>query len=160
MNSVAVLSHTDHWPPGIQKGLTRVAKKLARSGAFIGIRFNRDSGRLELFKVPARIPDAGRGGRKARAKSTHGFPVYKPQKNGRVWRGSVRVAKGGSWSACLELPAAGQASLLTIGRKGKGSRLLPADAALVIPEGEADAVVALLNGLFERGAALWDREAR
>jgi hypothetical protein len=42
------------------------------------------------------------------------------------------------------------AALLTIERKGKGATLLPRDAALVIPEGEAEAVLALLGGLFAR----------
>jgi hypothetical protein len=160
MNSVALLRHADRWPPGFRKELTRVAKDLARSGAFIGIRFDQESGQLELFKVPARIPAPGPGGRKARAKLTHGLPVYKRGKNGRVWRGSLRVAKGGSWSACIELPAGGQGSLLTIERKGKGPRLLPSDAALVIPQGEAHAVVSLLDGLFAREAATRQWETR
>jgi hypothetical protein len=77
--------------------------------------------------------------------------VYRHSRNRLVWRGSIEVSKGGCWSASLELPPdQDAAALLTLERKGKGAGLRPKDAALVVPAGEADALLVLLSGLFDR----------
>ena len=143
MDSRAVLSRPDLLSPAARASIARVAKELAQSGAFLGVRYDSKSGRLELFRVPEPILATAR-----RPKPR--FRAYKGRSGDRIWGGSVRAAKGGSWSARIEVPAAHGAALLTIERKGKGPRLLPADAALAVPEGETEALLALLEGLFAR----------
>jgi len=143
MDSRAILSHADPLQPAARASIPRLARELARSGAFLGVRHDPGSGRLELFSVPERIPAVGRK-LKPRVRASKG------RKGDRVWGGSVRVARGGSWSGRIEVPAGGGAALLTIERKGKGSRLLPADAALAVPEGEAEALLALVEGLLAK----------
>jgi hypothetical protein len=143
MDSRAVLTHADPLPAADRASISRLAKKLARAGAFLGVRYDSESGRLELFKVPERIPATGR-----RPKPR--LRAYKGRRGDRAWGGSVQVARGGSWSGRIDVPAGGGAALITIERKGKGSRLLPADAALAVPEGEAEALLALVEGLLAK----------
>lgn len=141
MDSRVVLSRPDLLSPAARVSIARVAKELARSGAFLGVRYDSESGRLQLFRIPEPILSTARRPRPR-------FRAYKGRRGDRIWRGSVRVAKGGSWSARIEVPADRGAALLTIERKGKGSGLLPADAALAVPEGETEALLGLLEGLF------------
>lgn len=161
MASVTVLSYAERLPAGARKDLARLAKGFARSGAFLAIRHDPKSGRLSFFKVPERIagpdlqreePVAERGRGKGRGRPTRGRPIYKAKRgSARISTGSVQIGKGGRWTGRIEVPAEGNvAALLTIQRKGRGATLLPKDAALVIPEGEAEAVLALLNGLFAK----------
>jgi len=163
MHSVAVLNHAEPLPSVTRKNLAEAAKKLGRSGSFLAVWFNEESGRLTFLKVPERIPAVvlapdlpptgqlagGRERGKGRERPTQSTLVYEGEGSDRVARGSVRVAESGWWTGRLEVPAEGdQSALLTIEREGEGATLGPNDAALVIPEGEADAVLALLNGLF------------
>jgi hypothetical protein len=157
MDRVAVLAHAKLLPPITVKELGRVAKRLAGSHAFVAVRHEASSGQLAFFRVPEHIVMAesreestGRRKREARS-TTHKEPVYRESKDRLRWQGFTRVSKGGSWSATLELPLdEGNAALLTIERKGKGGKLRPKDAALVIPEGEANTLLTLLSGLFAR----------
>jgi hypothetical protein len=153
MDSVAVLGFSTPLPASAGKDLTRVAKRLARSGALVAARYDVTSGELVFLSLPERIsiPDRGRKGSGREHVLHPRRPVYRRRKDERCWSGSVRVAKGGRWSGRIEVPAGGDAAaLLTLERKGKGATLLPSDAALVIPEGEAGAVLALLDGLLAR----------
>lgn len=159
MDSVAVLGYSKPLPSGAAKDLARVAKRLARSGAFLAVRYEETSGQLAFFGVPERIvvdaereeSPAGPGPRSRQARPGRQRPVYMRKAGPRLWQGSIRVSKGGWWSGRIEVPSDDDAAaLLTIERKGKGATLLPKDAALVIPEGEADALLALLNRLFAR----------
>lgn len=80
--------------------------------------------------------------------------AYEREGSEQVARGSVTVPSGGRWFSTLEVPLSGDRSaLLTIGREGPGESLGPAEAALVIPQGEADAVLALLNGVIAQARA-------
>jgi hypothetical protein len=143
MDSPAVLKQTVRLSAAAQASLTRVTKELARRDGFLGVRYDRDSGRLELFEVPERGPVPGRG-------PAPRLRTYRLSRGDRVWSGTVRVATGAWWSARLEVPAKGGAALLTIERKAKGSSLLPSDAALAVPAGEPEALLALLDGVFAR----------
>jgi len=160
MDSAALLGYFKPLPSVARKDLARVAKRLARSGAFLAVRYEEASGQLAFFRVPERIPvpdperevsPTGREPRTRRARPGRRQPVYIRKAGHRLWRGSIRVSKGGWWSGRIEVPPDDDAAaLLTIERKGKGATLLPKDAALVIPEGEADVLLALLDGLFAR----------
>lgn len=46
-----------------------------------------------------------------------------------------------------------QGALLTIDRSGPGAGPAPSDASLMIPPGEADALLTLLKGLIEQARA-------
>jgi hypothetical protein len=127
-----------------------VTRKFARSGSYLGVRYDQRSGRLELFEAYGRHA-VGMSMPKPRVRG------YQGRKGDLVWRGSVSVPRGGRWLARLEVPADGGAALLTIERKGKGSRMLPADVALVVPEGEAESLLALLEGLFTQSRRRRDR---
>ena len=77
---------------------------------------------------------------------------YEPEHSERQVSGSVEVAPGARWFATLAVPMTGDQSLLvTIEREGPVPPGAPAvdDIALVIPPGEADAVVSLLRGIVE-----------
>lgn len=75
--------------------------------------------------------------------------AYEREGSEQVARGSVTLPSGGRWFSTLEVPLSGDRSaLLTIGREGPGESLEPDEAALVIPQGEADAMLALLNGII------------
>jgi len=74
---------------------------------------------------------------------------YENEGSNRVARGSVTLPSGGWWFSQLEVPIAGdQSALLTFGRQGPGASIGPDEAAVVIPPGEADAVLTLINGIF------------
>lgn len=156
MESFALLGYSKPLPSSAPMDLTRVAKRLARSGAFLAVRYDPASGQLALFKVPERItvpqPDRKPARRRPRSSQSGQWqPTYRRTPGHRLWRGSIRVSKGGWWSGRIEVPSGDDsAALLTVERKGKGATLLPKDAALVVPEGEAGALLALLNGLFAR----------
>lgn len=77
---------------------------------------------------------------------------YEPEHSERQVSGSVEVAPGARWMARLAVPMTGDQSLLVIiEREGPLPPGAPAvdEVALVIPPGEADAVVALLRGTVE-----------
>jgi hypothetical protein len=159
MDSVAVLGYSKPLPSGARKDLARVAKRLARSGAFLAVRYDEASGQLAFLSVPERIVvDTERGEspegcapRTRQARPGRRQQVYMRKAGHRLWRGSIRVSKGGWWSGRIEVSSDDDsAALLTLERKGKGATLLPKDAALVIPEGEADALLDLLKGFFAR----------
>ncbi len=81
-------------------------------------------------------------------------PSYESEGSERVSRGSVTVPSGGRWSASLEVRMRGdQGALLTIDRSGPGAGPAPSDASLMIPPGEADALLTLLKGLIEQARA-------
>lgn len=68
-----------------------------------------------------------------------------------VSRGSVSLASGGCWSATLEVRMGSeQGALLTVNRFGPGAGPSPTDASVMIPPGEADALVTLLTGLIRQ----------
>lgn len=160
MDSVALLGYSKPLPSGARTDLARVAKRLARSGAFLAVRYDQASGQLAFFRMPERIPvpdpernepTASRRPRTRSARPGRWQPAYRRKSGHRLWQGSIRVSKGGWWSGRIEVMSGDDAAaLLTIERKGKGATLLPRDAALVIPEGEAGALLALLDGLFAR----------
>jgi hypothetical protein len=157
MDAVAVLAHATPLRSGAGKDLARVAQRLARSGAFLAVRYDEASRELVFLRVPERIAPSGVGreasspSRGRRIRRTRGQPVYRRKGGKRCWWGSIRVPGGGWWSGRIDVPAGRDAAaLLTLERKGKGATPLPRDAALVIPEGEADAVLALVDGLFAR----------
>jgi hypothetical protein len=85
---------------------------------------------------------------------TAGVPAafeYEPGHSERQVTGSVEVGPDSRWRATLAVAMTGdQSVLLTLEREG----LVPAGApavseiALVIPAGEADAVITLLRGIF------------
>ena len=160
MDPVAVLGHLKPLPPPSTKELVTVARRLARSGAFLAVRYEPNSGRLDWFRVPERIPVpesgrtesvAGRGTRVGIRRPKRRRPRYRRKAGEREWQGVVQVLKGGWWSGRIQLPSNDDAAaLLTIERKGKGATLLPKDAALVIPPGEAETLLELLTGLIER----------
>lgn len=74
---------------------------------------------------------------------------YENQGSDRVSRGSVVLPSGTCWFAKLEVPMNGDGSaLLTLGRQAAGPSIAPGEASLVVPPGEARALLALLQGLF------------
>lgn len=153
MHSVAVLNHAEPLPSVTRKNLTQVAKRLARSRTFLAVRYDAESGRVSFLRVPEQIsveePAAGGSGRGKRHRPAPAAPVYEGEGSDRISRGSVRVAGNGRWSGSIEVPADGDpAALLTLEREGDGAMLEPTGAALVVPDGEADAFIVLLNGLF------------
>jgi hypothetical protein len=80
--------------------------------------------------------------------------TYENEGSDRLSRGSVTVASGGWWSGSLEVRmGADQGALLTITRSGAGVGPAPTDASLVIPPGEADALLTLLTGLVAHARA-------
>jgi hypothetical protein len=157
MDAVTVLAYSTPLRSSAGKHLARVARRLARSGAFLAVRYDEASRELLFLRVPERIAPSGVA-RKAsspsrgrRVRRTREQAVYRRKGGERCWWGSIRVLGGGRWSGRIDVPAGrNAAALLTLERKGKGATLLPKDVALVIPEGEADAVLALLDGLFAR----------
>jgi hypothetical protein len=81
-------------------------------------------------------------------------PSYESEGSERVSRGSVTVPSGGRWSASLEVRMRDdQGALLTINRSGPGTGPAPSDASLMIPPGEADALLILLAGLVKQARA-------
>ena len=89
---------------------------------------------------------------------------YENEGSDRVSRGSVTLTSGGWWFSKLVVPMAGdQSALLTIGRQGPGASIGPEEATLVVPRGEADAMLALLTGIISQARSdgvLHDRPAR
>ena len=160
MDAVAVLDHSKPLPPASAKDLVPLARRLAGSGAFLAVRYEPNSGRLDWFRVPERVPlpeswraesVASRGARAGIRRPMRRRPRYRRNAGERQWHGVVQVSKGGWWSGRIQLPSNDDAAaLLTIERKGKGATLLPKDAALVIPAGEAETLLELLTGLIER----------
>jgi hypothetical protein len=81
-------------------------------------------------------------------------PSYESEGSERVSRGSVTLPSGGRWSAALEVRMRDdQGALLTMNRSGPGAGPAPSDATLMIPPGEADALLTLLTGLIEQARA-------
>jgi hypothetical protein len=75
---------------------------------------------------------------------------YEPEHSERQVTGSVELGPATRWYATLAVSMTGeQSSLVTIERTGPTPPGAPdvSDVALVIPPGEADAVVVLLRGL-------------
>jgi hypothetical protein len=78
---------------------------------------------------------------------------YEPEHGERQVSGSVKVASDVRWFGTLAVPLTGDQSLLvTIERDGPVAPGAPAvhNLDLVIPPGEAEAVVTLLQGLVEQ----------
>jgi hypothetical protein len=76
---------------------------------------------------------------------------YEPGHSERQVTGSVEVGPDSRWLATLAVPMTGdQSALLTLEREGMVPAGAPAvsEVALVIPVGEADAVITLLRGIF------------
>ena len=81
-------------------------------------------------------------------------PSYESEGSERVSRGSVTLPSGGRWSAALEVRMRDdQGALLTMNRSGPEAGPAPSDATLMIPPGEADALLTLLTGLIEQARA-------
>ena len=81
-------------------------------------------------------------------------PSYESEGSERVSRGSVTLTSGGRWSATLEVRMGDeQGALLTMDRSGPGGGPAPSDASVMIPPGEADALLTLLTGLIEQARA-------
>jgi hypothetical protein len=75
---------------------------------------------------------------------------YEPGHSERQVTGSVEVGSDSRWLATLAVPMTGdQSMLVTVEREGVGPAGAPAvgQVMLVIPVGEADAVITLLRGL-------------
>jgi hypothetical protein len=88
-------------------------------------------------------PNSSRTGRALSGK-------YEPEHSERQVSGSVAVPGDGRWRAVLAVPLGGdQSALLAIERVGPLPSGAPAVEAvtLVVPPGEADAVVALMTGV-------------
>lgn len=78
-------------------------------------------------------------------------PSYEDEGSDLVSRGSVTLPSGGCWSASVEVRmGAEQGALLTVNRSGSGAGPAPTEASLMIPPGEADALLALLTGLIRQ----------
>lgn len=75
--------------------------------------------------------------------------TYEDEGSERVSRGSVTLPSGASWFSQLEVPIHGdEPGLLTVRRQAPGPSLAPDETSLVVPHGEAEALLALLQGLF------------
>jgi len=98
-------------------------------------------GRLWLLRE-ARVPP----------QSTRG--TYENEGSERVSRGSIALPSGAHWLSKLEVPiGGGRPALLTLRRQSPGDALAPDEAALVLPLGEADALVALVSGIIAQAKA-------
>ena len=96
------------------------------------------SGRPWLLRESRVPPEAARGS-------------YENEGSERVCRGSIALPSGGRWSSKLEVPMNGdESALLTIRREAPEPSLAPDEASLVVPPDEADALLALLEGLFSQ----------
>lgn len=72
---------------------------------------------------------------------------YEREGSERVSRGSIALPSGARWLSVLEVPiSGGPSALLTIRREGP-TATLPDEATLALPPEEADALLALLQGL-------------
>ena len=83
-----------------------------------------------------------------------GGPEYQPGHSARQTTGSVAVGRKSWWLATLSVPMTGdQAILLTVERDGPSPAATPAmdQATIVIPPGEVDAVLTLLQGIVAQG---------
>jgi hypothetical protein len=82
------------------------------------------------------------------------LPEYEPGHSERQVTGFVAVGLDGRWSATLAVPMTGdQTVLVTLDRHGPtpaGGPAVP-ETALVIPPGEIDAVITLLQGIVAQG---------
>jgi hypothetical protein len=97
-----------------------------------------DSRWLWLLREPSVMPDGAPG-------------PYESEGNERVSKGSITLPSGDSWFAKLVVPMNGEESaLLTVWRDAAGPSLVPDEASLVVPRGEADALLLLLQGLFDQ----------
>jgi hypothetical protein len=138
-HTVDLLDYAEALPPVPRRNLTEVARRLARSGRLLAVRYDHSSSQLACFSVPERVFPA----------ELALFPVLERAGRGPVVKGAVRLPNGDRWSGRLE--GAGerdQPALLTVERKSRRRALEPSDAALVIPPDEADVLLALLNGLM------------
>jgi hypothetical protein len=135
---VDVLEQAKALPGVTRKNLTQVARRLARSGCLLAIRYDTQSARFAFYSVPQGL---------TRSQAAL-LPVFKPLHRLRAAKGSVRLPSGDQWFGSIEAGGpADHPALLTVERKSRRRKLEPADAALVIPPGEADALLALINGL-------------
>jgi hypothetical protein len=74
---------------------------------------------------------------------------YESEGSARVSRGSITLSNGACWLARVEVAIDGDNSaLLTLHRQASEPSLAPDEASLVIPPGEAQTVLTLLQGLF------------
>jgi len=97
-----------------------------------------------------------------------GVPVafeYEPAHSERQVTGSVAVGTDSRWLATLAVPMTGdQSALVTLAREGQLPAGAPAvgQVTLVIPVGEAEAVITLLRGLVvhARRDGVWARRGR
>ena len=81
-------------------------------------------------------------------------PSYESEGSERVSRGAVTLPSGGRWCGTLEVRMLDeQGALLTVNRSGPGAGPAPSDASLMIPPGEAEALLTLLTGLVEQARA-------
>ena len=81
-------------------------------------------------------------------------PFYEGEGSERVSRGAVTLPSGGRWCATLEVRMPDeQGALLTVNRSGPGAGPAPSDASLMIPPGEAEALLTLLTGLVAQARA-------
>jgi hypothetical protein len=93
-----------------------------------------------------------------------GGATYEPEHSERQVTGSVAVGRESRWMATLAVPMTGdQSVLLTLEREGPAPASAPAveQVMLVIPPGEADAVLTLLRGIVahaRRNGVLVGRE--
>jgi hypothetical protein len=79
---------------------------------------------------------------------------YEREGSERVSKGTIATPSGGRWYCKLQVPITGeQGALLTIEHDESGGSLAPAQTTLVIPVGEADALVALLAGVIAQAKA-------
>jgi hypothetical protein len=152
MASVPVLEFAEPLLTPTPRNLAKLAQELERSGALLAIRHDRVSGRLRLFSVPQQIPLDPRFVLRDRhaGPSDTGPPKYDEDATDRTARGSILVQEV-RWSGRLDVPIQStQAALLTIERLGQGPAVEPSEATIVIPVDEAEAVLTLLEGLFDQ----------
>jgi hypothetical protein len=142
MSPSIILSDLADLPAALRDRVVRTAKAVVREAGPLGLRYHPQSGTLELFWAGSRSHITG--------KPTPQLRARKRGRGDRVWSGSIRVAEGASWHGRLEVPSSGGSALLTLERKGRGAALLPADASLAVPNGEAGALRALLEGLLAK----------
>jgi hypothetical protein len=80
--------------------------------------------------------------------------AYQSEGSERVSRGVVILPTGARWFAMFQVPLAGtDTGLLTISREGQDGSPVPDQASLVVPVGEAEALLRLIGGIVTQALA-------
>jgi hypothetical protein len=110
--------------------------------------------RLDLARAGTEIPARLCLLREERVPPWLPHGTYEHEGSQRVSRGSVAVAPRTRWLSTLEVPVeGGLPALLTIRREASSGSIAPDEACLVLPLGEADALLELLRGIIAQARA-------